>query len=188
MLFHGRNAELSGVHAGCVLPHGSADAFQVRWDMWPRFGHHLGIFLGLLFVLLEVAVVYQACHTSLGVLLDVLEHLGGLLRLILIQHDGLVEVVEDHGDSSLLNSLDDLAFLVLHLPDVVSDAQPVSTSLLALGSRRLSCELSFLLDALDFSQSLIVLDFGLLFQLFAKFKLELLDFSLFWRFYYFLIF
>jgi len=111
-----------------------------------------------------------------------------LVHLVLVQHHGLVVVVKDHGDSSLLNSLDDLAFLVLHLPDIVSDAQPVSASLLALGPWSLSCELSFVLDALDVSQSLIVLDFGLLFQLFAKFKLELLDFSLFWRFYYFLIF
>ena len=137
-------------------------------------------------------MVYQACHTSLGVLLDfnTLGHrrgLGHLINSLLIQHYGLVVVVKDHGDSGLLDCLDYLASLVLHLPDVVPDAQPVP-ALLALGPWSLSCTRSFLLDALDFSQSLIVLDFGLLFQLFAKFKLELLDFNLFWRFYYFLIF
>jgi hypothetical protein len=97
-------------------------------------------------------VVYQACHASLGVLLDVntLGHRCGLGHLLLIQHYGLVVVVKDHGDSSLLDCLDYLASLVLHLPDVVSDAQPVPT-LLALGPWSLSCTLSFLLDALDFS-------------------------------------
>jgi hypothetical protein len=132
-------------------------------------------------------VVHHAYHASLGVLLDVLRLLCGLY-LVIIQHHGLVVVVKDHGDSSLLNSLDYLAFFVLYLSDIVSNAHPVSTSFLILGPWNLSCALSFVLDVLDFSQSFVILDFGLLFQLFAKFKLELLDFNLFWRFYYFLIF